>query len=87
MKGRPLPSGGTIGAVAPSSPWDERSQVERGIRWWESKGYRTKLMPHALERDDWHAGSPEVRGQDIQQAFEDPEIDAVATYVASVAGR
>jgi muramoyltetrapeptide carboxypeptidase len=53
--------------------------VQRGIAWWESKGYRVKLMPGALERDDWHAGSPEVRAGDLQAAFADPEIDAIQT--------
>ena len=38
-----------------------------------------KLMPGALEREDWHGGSPEVRAADLQAAFADPEIDAVQT--------
>ncbi len=36
-------------------------------------------MPGALEQADWHAGSPEVRARDIQEAFADPEIDAIQT--------
>src|SRR4029450_4669598 len=50
-----------------------------GVAWWESKGYRVKLMPGALEQDGWHAGSPEVRAADLQTAFADPEIDAIQT--------
>jgi muramoyltetrapeptide carboxypeptidase len=73
------PPGSTIGVVTPGSPPETRAEVQRGIAWWESKGYRVKLMPGALEQDDWHAGSPEVRARDLQAAFVDPEIDAIQT--------
>jgi muramoyltetrapeptide carboxypeptidase len=77
VKGRALPPGGTIGAVAPASPWDERSQMERGVRWWESKGYRVKLAPHAWDRDDYVAGDPKARASDLEAMFADPEVDVV----------
>jgi muramoyltetrapeptide carboxypeptidase len=73
------PPGSTIGIVTPASPPETRAEVERGIAWWESQGYRVKLMPGALEQDDWHAGSPEVRAADLQAAFADPEIAAIQT--------
>lgn len=71
--------GSTIGVATPGSPPETRAEVERGIAWWESKGYRVKLMPGALEQDGWHAGGPEVRASDLQAAFADPEIDAIQT--------
>jgi muramoyltetrapeptide carboxypeptidase len=77
VKGRPLPPGGTIGAVAPASPWDQRSQIERGVRWWESKGYRVKLAENVWERDDYVAGHPERRARDLESMFADPEVDVV----------
>jgi muramoyltetrapeptide carboxypeptidase len=73
------PPGSTIGVVTPASPPETRAEVERGIAWWESKGYRVKVMPGALEQDGWHAGNPEVRARDLQAAFADPEIDAIQT--------
>ena len=76
---RAAPPGSTIGVVTPGSPPETRAEVQRGIAWWESKGYRVKLMPGALEQDGWHAGSPEVRAADLQAAFADPEIDAIQT--------
>ncbi len=79
LVGRPAPPGSTIGVVTPGSPPETRADVERGIAWWESQGYRVKLMPSALERDDWHGGSPEVRAADLQTAFADPEVDVVQT--------
>jgi muramoyltetrapeptide carboxypeptidase len=73
----PIAPGATIGVVTPGSPPETRAEVLRGISWWESKGYRVKLARGALERDDWHAGSPAARARDIQEAFADPEIDAI----------
>jgi muramoyltetrapeptide carboxypeptidase len=79
LVGRPAPPGSTIGIVTPGSAPESRAEVERGIAWWESQGYRVKLMAGALERQDWHGGSPEVRAADLQAAFADPEVDAVQT--------
>jgi muramoyltetrapeptide carboxypeptidase len=76
---RPAPPGSTIGVVTPGSPPETRAEVERGVAWWESRGYRVKLLPGALEQDVWHAGSPQVRATDVQRAFADPEIDAIQT--------
>ena len=41
---KPLPAGGTIGVGAFASSYDMRSEVERGVEWWESRGYRVKLV-------------------------------------------
>lgn len=80
MKARPLPPGGTIGVPAPASPWDERSEVDRGVRWWESKGYRVKLGEGIWERDDYLAGDPKTRARDIQAMFADPDVDVVQVF-------
>lgn len=77
--GNVAPPGSTIGIVTPGSPPESRAEVQRGIAWWHEHGYGVKLLPGALERDDWHAGSPGIRASDIQQAFADPEIDAIQT--------
>ena len=55
----PLPEGGTIGVPAPSNPYFNRSDVLRGVEWWESRGYRVKLSDGIWERDDYVAGSPQ----------------------------
>ena len=77
MKARPLPPGGTIGVPAPAGPWDERSEVDRGVRWWESRGYRVKLAEGIWDRDDYVAGDPKARARDLQAMFEDPEVDVL----------
>lgn len=79
LLGKAAPPGSTIGIVTPGSPPETRAEVQRGIAWWKAQGYEAKLMPGALEQDDWHAGSPETRARDIQQAFADPDIDAIQT--------
>jgi muramoyltetrapeptide carboxypeptidase len=77
MKAKPLPDGGTIGVPAPSSPYDARSEIDRGVRWWESCGYRVKLGAGIHERDDYVAGDPQVRARDLEALFGDQEVDAV----------
>ncbi len=75
--GRPLPEGGTIGVPAPASPYENRSEILRGVEAWEDRGYRVKLGEHAFERDDYVAGSPEGRARDLNDMFADPEVDVV----------
>jgi muramoyltetrapeptide carboxypeptidase len=74
---RPLRKGGTIGVAAPASPYDARSDVLRGVEWWEAQGYRVKLAEGALARDDYVAGDPEQRAADLNALFADPEVDVV----------
>jgi muramoyltetrapeptide carboxypeptidase len=74
---KPLPSGGTIGVAAPASPYDARSEVLRGVEWWESRGYRVKLAPNVYARDDYVAGDPQARASDLNALFADPEVDVV----------
>jgi muramoyltetrapeptide carboxypeptidase len=73
------PPGSTIGVVTPGSPPESRAQIQRATRWLEEHGYRVRLAAGALDRQEWHAGSPETRSRDIQDAFADPEIDAILT--------
>lgn len=53
---KPLAAGGMIGVAAPASPYDSRSEVLRGVEWWDSQGYKVKLAPHVYARDDYVAG-------------------------------
>ena len=74
---KPLPKGGTIGVAAPASPYDARSEVLRGVEWWQSQGYRVKLADGVYARDDYVAGDPEQRAADLNALFADPEVDVV----------
>ena len=75
--GAPLPDGGTIGVPAPSGPWFNRSDILRGVAWWEQRGFHVKLSEGAWERDDYVAGPAEVRARDVTAMFADPEVDLV----------
>jgi muramoyltetrapeptide carboxypeptidase len=77
VKPRPLPEGGTIGVAAPASPFEDRSDVDRGLRWWESRGFRVKPAPNVYARDDYVAGDPVARARDLESLFADPEVDVV----------
>jgi muramoyltetrapeptide carboxypeptidase len=72
-----LPPGGTIGVAAPASPYDARSEVLRGVEWWESQGYKVKLSEHIYARDDYVAGDPKDRAEDLVAIFKDPDVDVV----------
>lgn len=77
LRGFALPAGGTIGIVAPGSPYAKYTDVLRGIAWWEARGYHVKLAKNALQRTNWTAGSPEQRASDLMEMFTDPEVDVI----------
>jgi muramoyltetrapeptide carboxypeptidase len=77
MLARALREGGTIGVPAPSSPFENRSEIDRGRRWWEERGYKVKLGSGVYSRDDYLAGDPETRARDLNALFADPEVDVV----------
>jgi muramoyltetrapeptide carboxypeptidase len=56
------------------------SEVERGVGWWESQGYRVKLSEAVFAQDDWVAGAPKQRARDLEALFADPEVDAVQCF-------
>lgn len=75
-KPRALQPGDTLGIVSPSSPI-VKEKLERGLGVLHRAGYQTKVFPHALDVNDYMAGSDEDRMADLQAAFADPEVDAV----------
>ncbi len=75
--GRALPPGGTIGIAAPASGFENRSEVFRGVEWWESRGYKVKLGEHVFARDDYVAGDERGRAADLMAMFADDEVDVV----------
>ena len=77
VKPPPLPEGGTIGVAAASSPFENRSEIDRGIRWYEERGYRVKLSNGVYARDDYVAGDARQRAEDLNALFGDPEVDVI----------
>src|SRR2546429_9893571 len=76
---KPLHAAGTIGVGAFASSYDMRSEVERGVEWWEARGYRVKLAPGIYARDDCVAGDARSRADDLHALFADSEVDVVQT--------
>ena len=72
-----MPPGGTIGVPAPASPYHNRSDVLRGIEWWEAQGYRVKTAQGIYARDGWAAGDPAARATDMMAMFADDDVDVV----------
>jgi muramoyltetrapeptide carboxypeptidase len=77
LRGYALRPGGTIGIVAPASPYTTYADVLRGIAWWEAKGYHVKLAENALQRTNWTAGSPQQGASDLMAMFADPSVDVI----------
>jgi muramoyltetrapeptide carboxypeptidase len=75
--GRPLPEGGTIGVTAPSGPYFNRSDIERPLAWWRDRGYQVNLADSVWAQDDYVAGPPEKRAEDLNALFADPEVDVI----------
>ncbi|MBN8690235.1 MAG: LD-carboxypeptidase [Armatimonadetes bacterium] len=76
IKPRAVPPGSTLGIVSPSSPIAP-DKMEKGRALMHAYGYKTKLMPHALDSEFYLAGSDRHRADDLMAAFHDPEVDAV----------
>jgi muramoyltetrapeptide carboxypeptidase len=63
--------------AAASSPFEERSELDRSVRWYEERGYRVKLADGVYTRDDFVAGGAKDRARDLNQLFADPEVDLI----------
>jgi muramoyltetrapeptide carboxypeptidase len=77
IKPPPLPEGGTIGVAAASSPFQDRSEIDRSVRWWEERGYRVKLAAGIHARDDYVAGDARARAGDLNSLFADPDVAVI----------
>lgn len=74
---RPLRPGSMLAVVSPASA-AKSELADAGVAALEALGYRTKLMPHALDRGPlYYAGTREQRAADLMAAFADAEADAV----------
>ncbi len=80
--GRPLREGGCIGVPAPASPWENRSDLLRGVEWWQARGYRVKLADGIEARDSYVAGDAKGRARDLEAMFADTEVDVVQCLTA-----
>lgn len=72
-----LNPGATIGIVAPAAPVQNRSDVARGVAFWESHGFFVRLPEQLFERAGYFAGEARARARLFEAMFADPEIAVV----------
>src|ERR671923_1862284 len=77
VKPKALPEGGTIGVAAASSPFEQRSEIDRATRWYEEHGYQVRLADGVYSRDDYVAGDARRRAEDLNALFADPDVDVI----------
>ncbi|MFC1580253.1 LD-carboxypeptidase [Thermodesulfobacteriota bacterium] len=76
VKPNPIHRGDRIGIVAPGGPVT-REELQSGILFLESQGYRISPAPHLYARKGYLAGDDENRLQDLHMMFQDPAVKAV----------
>ena len=72
-----LRQGDCIGIVSPASPIDDASRIEQGVRYLESRGYRTFIGKNCRERNGYLAGTDEQRAEDFNAMFADRSVKAI----------
>lgn len=76
IKPKPLAPGCTIGIIAPASPGD-RETAEAGMAFLKARGFNIKLGKGVFASLGDIAGPDDLRAQDINTMFSDPEIDGI----------
>lgn len=76
-KPRRLREGDVVAVVAPASPWENRSELLRGIAALEAWGLEVRLGAHVNDRHGYMAGRDADRAADLHAALVDPEVRAI----------
>lgn len=71
-----LKKGDQIALVAPSGCF-EKKDLKNGVAYLKSLGLKPVLMPHALDKYYYAAGTPQNRAKDINEAFLNKKIKAL----------
>ncbi len=86
IRGKALQKGGLIAVCTPGSPLRELDYLRSGFDWLEAQGFRVRLTPNANIGESFKAGPPEVRANDLLEAFADSEVDAICPLAGGHAG-
>ena len=76
IKPKKLKKGDLISIIAPCGDIDE-NYVQNGVKFFEKLGYRVKLGKHVFDKYRYMAGLDEDRSADINDAFEDDDVDMI----------
>ncbi|MBT8379808.1 MAG: LD-carboxypeptidase [Ignavibacteria bacterium] len=77
IKPKKLKKNGVIGIISPASSPEDITQIEKGVRYLERLGYRTKIGKNVGKSSGYLAGSDEERVKDLHEMFKDKIVDAI----------
>ncbi len=77
IKPKKLKRGELVGIISPASSANDERDVENGVKYIESLGYRTILGNNVGKQRGYLAGTDEERVQDIHQMFSDKYVKAI----------
>lgn len=77
IKPKKLQNNDLIGIISPASTPNDLDKIERGVKYLEKLGYRTKVGKNVGKKHGYLAGSDNERLDDLHNAFFDKEIKAV----------
>lgn len=72
-----LKKGDTIGIISPAGIVKDQKLWESTKKYFETKGYKVKIAPHAGDKNAYLAGKDENRFSDLMNFFTDDEIKAI----------
>ncbi len=77
IKPKKLEKGDTISIIAPSGGVESDENLLRATKYFENLGYKVNLGKNVLKRNKYLAGTDEERLNDLHNAFEDKEVNAI----------
>ncbi len=72
-----LEKGDTIGVISPAGAVSEKNRWSLAVKYFESRGYKVKIAPHAGDKNKYLAGKDEDRLSDLINFFIDKEVKAI----------
>ena len=76
IKPNKLKNGDTIAIIAPAGNVEE-DKILNSVKYFESLGYKIKLGKNIFKSERYLAGSDNDRLEDLHNAFEDKEVNAI----------
>ena len=74
-----LKVGDTIGLIAPDKSLKNKDKeyVENATKYFESLGLKVKFGKYLFSEDDYCAGTPKQRAEDLNNMFSDKDVKAI----------
>ncbi len=80
MKCRTIQKGSTLGLMCPSSKQKDPKQIELFLEYLTKKGFKYKLGKSMYAKCGYLAGTDELRAEDLNNFFQDDEVDAILCF-------